>query len=86
MRGFVWKNQRGVEGVGFVRALRTLLTSNLPDLVESLHFCVKDQFNVEFSQCAMKNSEYSFRLSAERSLLIEILTPRLSQCSYTSHG
>ena len=30
MHGFEWKDQRGIEGTGFVRALRTLLTSHLP--------------------------------------------------------
>ncbi|CAF9924403.1 MAG: hypothetical protein ALECFALPRED_002742 [Alectoria fallacina] len=30
MRGFEWKSQRGIEGTGFVRAIRTLLTSHLP--------------------------------------------------------
>ena len=32
MRGFEWQDQRGVEGTGFVRALRSLLTANLPRL------------------------------------------------------
>lgn len=30
MHGFEWQDQRGVEGTGFVRALRSLLTSHLP--------------------------------------------------------
>ena len=30
MYGFEWKDQRGVEGTGFVRALRSRLTSHLP--------------------------------------------------------
>lgn len=30
MYGFEWQNERGVEGTGFVRALRSLLTSHLP--------------------------------------------------------
>ena len=36
MRGFEWQDQRGVEGTGFVRALRSLLTANLPILLPSL--------------------------------------------------
>ena len=32
MGGFQWHNQRGVEGTGFVRALRSLLTAQLPTL------------------------------------------------------
>lgn len=33
MGGFEWKDVRGVEGTGFVRALRTILTSHLPQLL-----------------------------------------------------
>ncbi|KAI9669871.1 MAG: hypothetical protein M1831_006906 [Alyxoria varia] len=32
MRGFQWQDERGVEGTGFVRALRSLLTAHLPSL------------------------------------------------------
>ena len=36
MRGFEWTNQRGIEGTGFVRALRTHLTFHLPALTPDL--------------------------------------------------
>ncbi|KAL8718433.1 MAG: hypothetical protein Q9225_004432 [Loekoesia sp. 1 TL-2023] len=36
MYGFEWKDQRGIEGTGFVRALRSLLTAHLPSLLPSL--------------------------------------------------
>ncbi|OCL05803.1 cytochrome P450 [Glonium stellatum] len=36
MKGFEWKDIRGVEGTGFVRALRTILTSYLPQLLPRL--------------------------------------------------
>lgn len=36
MNGFNWFDQRGVEGVGFVRTLRTLLTNNLPQILPDL--------------------------------------------------
>ena len=36
MYGFEWKDQRGVEGTGFVRALRSLLTAHLLSLLPSL--------------------------------------------------
>ncbi|OAL01486.1 cytochrome P450 [Phaeosphaeriaceae sp. SRC1lsM3a] len=36
MNGFNWFDKRGVEGVGFVRTLRTLLTNNLPKLLPHL--------------------------------------------------
>ncbi|KAF2864676.1 cytochrome P450 [Massariosphaeria phaeospora] len=36
MFGFEWRDQRGVEGTGFVRALRSLLTAHLPVLIPEL--------------------------------------------------
>lgn len=36
MNGFNWFDKRGVEGVGFVRTLRTLLTNHLPQLLPDL--------------------------------------------------
>ena len=36
MHGFNWFDRRGTEGVGFVRALRTLLTNNLPTILPDL--------------------------------------------------
>lgn len=36
MNGFNWFDQGGVEGVGFVRTLRTLLTNNIPKLLPDL--------------------------------------------------
>lgn len=36
MNGFNWFDRRGVEGVGFVRTLRTLLTNNIPQLLPDL--------------------------------------------------
>lgn len=36
MNGFNWFDKCGVEGIGFVRTLRTLLTNNLPKLLPDL--------------------------------------------------
>ncbi|KAI1778213.1 cytochrome P450 [Hypoxylon cercidicola] len=36
MHGFNWFDRRGTEGVGFVKALRTLLTNNLPQILPDL--------------------------------------------------
>lgn len=36
MNGFNWFDKRGVEGVGFVRTLRTLLTNNLSQILPDL--------------------------------------------------
>jgi hypothetical protein len=42
MHGFNWHDRRGVEGVGFVRALRTLLTRRLPSIMPDLHMLLSD--------------------------------------------
>lgn len=44
MHGFNWFDRRGTEGVGFVRALRTLLTNNLPIILPGLGRMVKREF------------------------------------------
>lgn len=49
MHGFEWKDQRGVEGTGFVRALRDLLTFQLPDMLFPLSAAITDQFQREIS-------------------------------------
>lgn len=41
MHGFSWFDRRGTEGVGFVRALRTLLTNNLPNILPGLRTAIK---------------------------------------------
>ncbi|KAI1207930.1 cytochrome P450 [Annulohypoxylon truncatum] len=44
MHGFNWFDRRGTEGIGFVRALRTLLTNNVPQIVPELSVVVQQQF------------------------------------------
>lgn len=51
MNGFNWFDRRGVEGVGFVRTLRTLLTNNLPQLLPDLGTLT----NAKFSEMRAKN-------------------------------
>lgn len=48
MHGFEWQDQRGVEGTGFVRALRSLLTSHLDQFQPHLERLVKDSLDIEF--------------------------------------
>ena len=47
MYGFEWKDQRGVEGTGFVRALRSLLTAHLPALLPSLNVNIAEGLESE---------------------------------------
>ncbi|KAL8992990.1 MAG: hypothetical protein Q9169_006680 [Polycauliona sp. 2 TL-2023] len=51
MHGFEWKDQRGVEGTGFVRALRCLMTSQLPNLLPSLRCTLENEMMAELKQC-----------------------------------
>ncbi|KAL4756766.1 cytochrome P450 [Aspergillus foveolatus] len=46
MHGFNWFDRRGTEGVGFVRALRTLLTNNIPQLLPKLSILIKSSLTV----------------------------------------
>ncbi|KAI1822652.1 cytochrome P450 [Xylaria intraflava] len=41
MHGFNWFDRRGTEGVGFIRALRTLLTNNLPQILPDLSTIIR---------------------------------------------
>lgn len=44
MSGFNWFDRRGTEGVGFIRALRTLLTNNLPQILPDLSNIIRARF------------------------------------------
>lgn len=43
MHGFNWFDRRGTEGVGFIRALRTLLTNNLPHILPDLSIIIRSR-------------------------------------------
>lgn len=47
MQNFEWQDQRGIEGTGFVRALRSLLTANLPTLLPRLKEIIKQELQLE---------------------------------------
>jgi hypothetical protein len=47
MHGFEWSDIRGTEGTGFVRALRTILTSHLPQLLPCLKERITDHIDGE---------------------------------------
>lgn len=47
MHGFEWNDVRGIEGTGFVRAIRTILTSHLPQLLPSLKERIADHIHGE---------------------------------------
>ncbi|KAL4974754.1 cytochrome P450 [Aspergillus desertorum] len=49
MLGFEWQDQRGIEGTGFVRALRSKLTAHLPVLLPDLQHIVQDTIAKELA-------------------------------------
>lgn len=44
MHAFNWFDRRGTEGVGFVKALRTMLTNNLPAILPDLSAIIRARF------------------------------------------
>ena len=47
MYGFEWNDQRGIEGIGFVRALRSLLTAHLTSLRPSVSSNIAESLESE---------------------------------------
>lgn len=58
MHGFEWKDQRGVEGTGFVRALRCLMTSQLPNLLPSLRCTLENEMTTELKQSRVVRGDF----------------------------
>lgn len=50
MHGFNWFDRRGTEGVGFIRALRTLLTNHLPSILPDLRFHTTNRLHDEVAK------------------------------------
>ena len=50
MYGFEWQEKRGVEGTGFVRALRSLLTAQLPSFFPVLRSIVEQSICEEIER------------------------------------
>ena len=50
MHGFNWPNIRGSEGLGFIKALRTILTNNLPSYIPKLNSLIFTELSKIFSQ------------------------------------
>ena len=51
MHGFNWLDKRGIEGIGFVRAIRTLLTHNTPHVLPK----IKESIAWNFTSCHTKH-------------------------------
>ncbi|KAF3492152.1 uncharacterized protein GIQ15_01669 [Arthroderma uncinatum] len=57
MHGFEWKDVRGVEGIGFVRALRTILTSQLPKILPDLDNAIANHIHLELKRYQPNKAE-----------------------------
>jgi hypothetical protein len=64
MRGFEWKDQRGIEGTGFVRAIRHLLTAELPRLMPNLSRTVSEALDAEITKVSSHSAWRSMSLFA----------------------
>ena len=58
MHGFNWFDRRGTEGVGFVRALRTLLTNNMPFILSDLRVAIVSNFVRMHAEHQIINGKY----------------------------
>ena len=50
MNGFELHDQRGIEGTGYVRALRSLLTAHLPVLLPTLRKVITEGYEAELTE------------------------------------
>ena len=53
MQGFDMKEQRGIDGLQFVHAIRKDFTSQLPKMFSMLEQVVSDEFSKELTECKM---------------------------------
>ncbi|KAM5476753.1 hypothetical protein MauCBS54593_000023 [Microsporum audouinii] len=59
MHGFEWNDVRGVEGTGFVRALRTILTSQLPRILPDLDKAIASHIRSELERYHLRKGSRS---------------------------
>ncbi|KAF3000341.1 hypothetical protein E8E14_002268 [Neopestalotiopsis sp. 37M] len=70
MHGFDWFNRRGTEGVGFVRALRTLLTNNVPQILPDLGSIIRTRFQEQHATHSVVNGT---RLSPVYPMIVKLV-------------
>lgn len=59
MHNFNWFDQRGTEGIGLVKALRTLLTNNVPEILPELRDAISGLFDQMHESHPVINGEKS---------------------------
>ena len=50
MQGYDWPEQRSTDEIGFVRAIRSLLTSHLPVLLPAMRHTIASEFDEQIEQ------------------------------------
>ena len=58
MHGFEWREKRNIEGTGFVRALRSLLTSHLPRMLPEIEQSITSGLSHEIAKSQWVNGEF----------------------------
>ena len=51
MKGYTWPDQRVIDELGFVRAIRTLLTRHLSILLPSINQTITLEFERQLNKC-----------------------------------
>jgi hypothetical protein len=82
MHGFEWNDVRGKEGTGFVRAIRTILTSHLPQLLPSLKERIADHIHGELTDLETSTGVPSSLLRAQTTLMNMIRHLRIANLRY----
>ena len=70
MHGFQMNDQRGVEGTGFVKAVRSLLTFHLPQFIPTMQSTIAEQLSFEFSRQASRGGRISFGQAMDLTLIV----------------
>ena len=69
MYGFDWLDRRGIEGIGFVRAIRSLLTSNLPHVLPQIKSTISDNFTIIHQEHPIVGGKCSIVLTSNSNLV-----------------
>lgn len=64
MLGHNWLDERGAEGIGYVKAVGTLLPERMKAIMPDMSVNIKNSFDAFLSKVQPVNSEYSPRLQS----------------------
>ena len=86
MNGFELNQQRGIDGIGYVRALRSILTSNLPALQPILQSQIVAGFTEELTKHGIVNGMVFLQLKRLGMLSGLANYARLESGAHVSNG